>query len=71
MVHGIEERYGDRVDFIYLDISEPDVRPAMEAFGFRATPHFFVRATDGSVTWSRQGMVDEEVFIQELEAVLR
>jgi hypothetical protein len=71
IVHGLENEYAGRVDFRYLDISDPDVWPLMDGLGFRSTPHFFLRAADGSVTWSATGRVDEDVLRRQLDVLLR
>ena len=71
VVHGLETQYEGRVDFVYFDVSKPEVEPLLGEFGFEATPHFFLRSPDGRVAWSRQGSVSREVFIEQIDAVLR
>jgi hypothetical protein len=71
IVNGLESQYEGRVDFVYLNVADPAVRPVMQAYGFRSTPHFFLRAADGTVVWSHEGTVTEQVFVQQLEAVSR
>jgi hypothetical protein len=70
-VNGLEAQYGDRIDFVHLNVADPAVRPVMQAYGFSGTPHFFLRAADGTVVWSQQGVVAEEEFVRQLEAVGR
>ena len=41
VVHGLEQLYRGRIDFLYLNIDDPRNDSAKRAFGFRATPHFF------------------------------
>lgn len=71
IVNGLEGQFRDRVDFVHLNVADPAVRPAMEAFGFAGTPHFFLRSADGSVVWSRQGAVPEAELVRQLESVVR
>jgi hypothetical protein len=71
IVNGLEAQYRDRVDFVHLNVADPAVRPAMEALGFTGTPHFFLRAADGTVVWSRQGAVPEAELVRRLEALSR
>jgi thiol-disulfide isomerase/thioredoxin len=70
MVHGLEEEYRGRIDFVYLDVSDPAVRRILPAFGFKATPHFFLRTPDGRIAWSRQGLAGEQAFRQAFAGVL-
>jgi hypothetical protein len=49
IVHGLEEKYRGRVTFLYLDIRDPRNREAKQQFGFEATPHFFLLASDGRI----------------------
>jgi thioredoxin-like negative regulator of GroEL len=71
IVNGLETQYGGRVDFVYLNVADPAVRVVMQAYGFRSTPHFFLRAADGTVVWSQQGTVTEQEFVRQLDAVSR
>jgi thioredoxin-related protein len=71
IVNGLETQYEGTVDFVYLNVADPAIRPVMEAYGFRSTPHFFLRAADGTVVWSQQGTVTEQEFVRQLEAVSR
>jgi hypothetical protein len=71
IVNGLETQFSGRVDFVYLNVADPAVRPVMAEYGFQATPHFFLRAADGTVVWSKQGAVTEREFARELEAVGR
>jgi hypothetical protein len=71
IVNGLEAQYRDRVDFVHLNVADPSVRPAMHAFGFASTPHFFLRSADGTVVWSQQGAVPEAELMRRLEAVSR
>jgi thioredoxin-like negative regulator of GroEL len=71
IVNGLETQYGGRVDFVYLNVADPAVRVVMQEYGFRSTPHFFLRAADGTVVWSQQGAVTEQEFVRQLEAVAR
>jgi thioredoxin-related protein len=69
IVNGLETQYGGRVDFVYLNVADPAVRPVMDEYGFRGTPHFFLRAADGTVVWSQHGTVTKEEFVRQLEAI--
>jgi thioredoxin-like negative regulator of GroEL len=60
VVHGLEKQYAGHVDFLYLNISEVRNDSAKRAFGFRATPHFFLVDAAGKVRESMQGVVPED-----------
>ena len=42
VVHGLEQQYSGRVDFLYLNVADPRNAEAKRALGFVATPHFFL-----------------------------
>jgi thioredoxin-like negative regulator of GroEL len=71
VVHGLGAEYEGRVDFFYLDVSQPEVEPLAAEFGFEATPHFFLRSPDGRVAWSHQGAVSRERLVEAIDTVLR
>ena len=60
VVHGLEKQYEGRVDFLYLNISQTRNDSARRAFGFRATPHFFLVDARGKVRESIQGVIPED-----------
>ena len=67
IVHGLEQRYSDRVDFLYLDIENAATADAKTRLGFEATPHFFLLAPEGAVLGEWQGVQGRSV----LESALR
>jgi hypothetical protein len=67
IVHGLEEEWGQRVDFLYLDIADSANAAAMARYGFRATPHFFLIAPDGAVDRTWQGPVHRDTLGQVLQ----
>jgi thioredoxin-like negative regulator of GroEL len=69
IVHGLETRYGQQVDFLYLDIQDSTTAPAKARFGFKATPHFFLLAPDGKVLEEWQGVQDRAVLERALQQV--
>lgn len=66
IVHGLERRWNDRIDFVYLDVADSATAPAKACLGFRATPHFFLLRSDGTVAAEMQGVVPAD----SLEAAL-
>lgn len=58
IVHGLEQQWNDRVDFLYLDVADPRNAAAMQRLGYRATPHFFILDPSGRTTRSWLGTVE-------------
>jgi hypothetical protein len=56
-VHGLEKEFGDRIDFVRINILDPASKPMIEKFGFSATPEFYLVDGDGRVV----GFWDEAV----------
>jgi thioredoxin-like negative regulator of GroEL len=67
IVHGLEQQYDKQVDFLYLDIQDARTAAAKTRFGFKATPHFFLLAPDGTMLDAWQGVQERSI----LEAALR
>lgn len=70
VVHGLEQQYGVRVDFLYLNVADARNADAKRALGFRATPHFFRLRADGSPTDTLQGVVPADSVRASLDALL-
>jgi thioredoxin-related protein len=67
VVHGLEQKYADRIDFAYLDIEDPGTDEFKRAFGFRVQPHIFLLDGSGEILQQWVGLVSSE----ELEAALQ
>jgi thioredoxin-like negative regulator of GroEL len=70
VVHGLEKQYAGRIDFLYLNIAEARNDSAKQAFGFRATPHFFVVNERGSARGSMQGVVPADSLRAALDRLI-
>jgi hypothetical protein len=66
-VHGLEQQYGDKVNFIYLDIDDARNDDFKRPLGFRYQPHLFLLDGEGNITQQWLGFVERE----ELEAALQ
>lgn len=62
IVHGLEQQYRGRIDFLYLDIADERNTQAKQRLGFRATPHFFLLTADGRPLETWQGIVAGSVL---------
>lgn len=72
VVHGLEQEFAGRVDFIYLNIADPRNADAKQRYGFVSTPHFFFLRADGSPTGtSIQGIVPRDSLLHGLGLLTR
>ena len=60
IVHGLEKKYRGRITFLYLDIRDRRNAEAKARFGYQATPHFFLLASDGRVLRARSGLMSHK-----------
>jgi hypothetical protein len=59
-VHGLEAEYGDRVNFIYLDIDDRNTNPFKQQLGYLYQPHLFLVDGDGAVLQQWVGFVSRD-----------
>jgi hypothetical protein len=57
-VHGLENTWGDQINFVYLDIDDPRTEPFKRQLGYRVQPHMFLLDGDGQVLEQWLGFVD-------------
>lgn len=70
IVHGFEQQYGGRVDFLYLDVQDGRTATAKARLGFEATPHFFLLDADGRVLREWQGVIPADTLELGLRRVI-
>ena len=61
-VHGLEDEFGDRIKFTYLDIDDPQTEPFKQALGFVGTPQFVLLDGNGEIITQWFGLVDPVEF---------
>jgi len=66
-VHGLERQWGEQVNFVYLDIDDPQTEPFKRALGYQYQPHLFLLDGQGTILREWIGLVSEE----DLEAALK
>ncbi len=71
IVHGLEARYNDRIQFTYLDIDDSNTNRFKSALGYIAQPHFFLLDGNGAVLNAWLGFVSEEEFVGAFESALK
>lgn len=57
-VHGLENMYGDQINFVYLDREDPATLVFQDQLGYVYQPHFFLLDQDGSILAQWRGYVD-------------
>jgi hypothetical protein len=63
-VHGLEAKYGSQVNFIYLDIDDPDIDQFKRQLGYRYQPHLFLVDEAGNMIKQWVGRVTGEELEQ-------
>jgi len=59
-VHGLERQWGDQVNFVYLDIDDPQTAPFKRELGYQYQPHLFLLDGQGTILREWVGFVSEE-----------
>ena len=67
VVHGLEAKYAGQINFVYLDIDDPNTNPFKSQLGYRYQPHLFLLDGAGNVLQQWVGFTGEG----ELEATLQ
>jgi thiol-disulfide isomerase/thioredoxin len=62
LVHGLDERYKEQVNFVYLDIDDPLTADLKKQLGYKSQPHFFLLNQYGVVIQQWVGAVPVEVL---------
>ncbi|HET7011886.1 MAG TPA: hypothetical protein VFI11_14000 [Anaerolineales bacterium] len=57
-MHGLENAWGDRIRFVYLDIDDPRNDAFKSALGYQYQPHLFLLDGEGKVLRQWVGFVD-------------
>ena len=71
IVHGLEAKYGDRIQFTYLDIDDARTDGIKAALGYRVQPDYFLLDGEGNVIQRWFGFVPEEELASAFESVLK
>lgn len=61
-MRGLEKEYAGRIEFIRLNILNPETEPLQEQYGFSATPEFYLLDPQGEVV----GFWDDSVEVDDL-----
>jgi len=69
-VHGLEPRYADKVNFVYLDTDDPAVNPLKKQLGYRGMPHLILLDAEGNSVKQWTGGATQESLAEAFDAVL-
>lgn len=70
VVNELAAEYGDQVEFVYLDIDDPNNDEAKEKYGYRYQPHFFIVDEADEVQEQWVGSVPKENLVAALDTFL-
>jgi hypothetical protein len=63
-VHGLEREYGDRIEFVRVNILNPENEALLEQFSFSTTPEFYLVDPRGEII----GFWNDEIEADTLRA---
>ena len=66
IVHGLEDKYAAKIDFVYLDIDDPTSGAAKRKLGYRVQPDLYLLDANGNIVQRWIGFVEAKT----LEAAL-
>ncbi len=61
-MYELRQEYGDDIDFVLLDIDDPETMDAQRQYGFRVQPYFVLVDADGEVVSQWLGYNSPNVF---------
>ena len=61
-MHGLENTWGDQINFVYLDIDDSRSEPFKRQLGYRVQPHMFLLDEQGTVVQQWLGYVEGETL---------
>ena len=62
IVHGLEAKYYDQINVVYLDVDDGANQEFKQALGYRVQPHFFLVDENGNILQQWVGRVSEADF---------
>lgn len=69
-VHGLEQLYGDRVNFVYLDRDDPATAELQAQLGYVYQPHIFILDGEGNILFQSVYFTEATVLQEAIEAAL-
>ena len=68
VVHGLEAKYAGQVDFVYLDIDDPNTNSFKSQLGYQYQPHMFLLDEAGNILQQWVGVTPEEILDTALQS---
>ena len=62
IVHGLEQKHSNRIDFLYIDREDPANAQIVEQYGIRYQPVYILLDADGNIAQQWFGSVQAEAF---------
>ncbi|MAU01511.1 MAG: hypothetical protein CL608_30610 [Anaerolineaceae bacterium] len=62
IVNGLESEYGSEIEFVKINIDDPNSAAAKQEYGFRYQPFFVLVSADGEVLQEWPGYTDAQLF---------
>jgi hypothetical protein len=59
-VHGLEQKWGDEINFVYLDIDDSRTQEFKRQLGYQYQPHLFLIDGQGNVVEQWLGYVEAQ-----------
>ena len=69
-MHGLEAEWGNKINFVYLDIDDSRNSRFKKTLGFRYQPHLFLLDEDGYILEQWVGVVERSVLEEAFMRVL-
>ncbi|MFQ5942579.1 MAG: hypothetical protein ACE5JF_03390 [Anaerolineales bacterium] len=69
VVHGLEAKFAGQIDFVYLDIDDPNTTPFRSQLGYQYQPHLFLLDGAGNVLMQWVGTTGEGELDSALSSV--
>jgi thioredoxin-related protein len=71
IVHGLEAKYSDRINFVYLDIDDPNTAGLKTDLNYIGQPQYILVDGDGKIIQQWLGFVPQEEFVSTFKRFLQ
>jgi hypothetical protein len=69
VVHGLEDKYAAKVDFVYLDVDDPTSDAAKRKLGYRVQPDLYLIDAQGNIVQRWIGLVEAKSLEEALSKI--
>ncbi|MEO8084781.1 MAG: thioredoxin domain-containing protein [Ardenticatenales bacterium] len=70
VVHGLEDRYKDKIGFVYMDIDDRATETLQQQLAFRGQPYYVLVDGAGAKVAEWQGSTPEREFVAAFDRAL-